>query len=149
MVKNYSLPPLHGLFFLISSNMYTLSHRQCSTYHCLCYFSCGALAGMRYSLMRDHSDDPSHHEHMLYHVAMYLSFIIINSVVLKYTTTDSPLITKTESGHVASLIKTTKLKTYIIHCNLWKSKEKILRLKMAKETESKWKHWLLCSCLIS
>ena len=68
--------------------------------------------------MRDQSDDPSHHEHMLYHVAIYISFIIINSVVLKYTTTDSLLITKNENGHVASLIKTTKLKTYIIHYNL-------------------------------
>ena len=45
------------------------SHRQDSTYHSLCYTSCGTLAGMRNSLMKDRSDDPSHHEWTLYHNA--------------------------------------------------------------------------------
>ena len=54
MVKDHSdsergnpLPP-HGLLFPISSKgscLYAPSHRQDSTYHSLCYTSCGALAG--------------------------------------------------------------------------------------------------------
>ena len=31
--------------------LYASSHRQDNTYHCLCYTSCGALAGMRSSSM--------------------------------------------------------------------------------------------------
>ena len=60
MVKDHShsekgnpLPP-HGLLFPISSKgsfKYAPSHRQNSTYHGLCYTSCGALAGMRNSSM--------------------------------------------------------------------------------------------------
>ena len=56
MVKDHSdsekgnllLP--HRLLFPISSKvLYALSHRQDSTYHGLCYTSCGSLAGMRNS----------------------------------------------------------------------------------------------------
>ena len=59
MVKDHSysqrgnpLPP-HGLLFQINSKvlLYTPSHSQDSTYHCLCYTSRGALAGMRNSSM--------------------------------------------------------------------------------------------------
>ena len=58
MVKDHSdsergnpLLPQHGLHFLISSkvSLYEPSHRQDSTYHDLCYTSCGALAGTRNS----------------------------------------------------------------------------------------------------
>ena len=58
MVKNHSDSergnPLltHGLIFLISNKgsfIYASSHRQDSTYHSLCYTSCGALAGTRNS----------------------------------------------------------------------------------------------------
>ena len=52
MVKDHSgsergnpLPPLHGLLF------YMHHPRQGSTYHGLCYTSCGALVGMRNSSM--------------------------------------------------------------------------------------------------
>ena len=45
--------------------IYVPSHRQDSTYHGLCYTSRGTLAGMRngsiWSIMKDRSDDPSHH----------------------------------------------------------------------------------------
>ena len=44
------LPP-HGLLFLISSKGSFIFHRQDTTYHGLCYTSCGALAGMRNSSM--------------------------------------------------------------------------------------------------
>ena len=42
--------------------LYTLSHRQDSTYHGLCYTSSGALAGTRKlnGSMKDGSDNPSH-----------------------------------------------------------------------------------------
>ena len=52
--------------------LYAPSHRQDNTYHGLCYTSRGALAGTRNSSMgppppmKDRSDDPSHHERMLY-----------------------------------------------------------------------------------
>ena len=46
--------------------LYAPSHRQDNTYHSLCYTSRGALAGTRNSSMKDRSDDPSHHERMLY-----------------------------------------------------------------------------------
>ena len=59
MVENHSdsergnllLP--HGLLFPINSNvlLYAQSHRQDSTYHGLCYTSCGALAGTRNNSM--------------------------------------------------------------------------------------------------
>ena len=49
--------------------LYAPSHRQDSTYHSLCYTSCGAQAGTRNSSMvhpmKDRSDDPSHHEQTL------------------------------------------------------------------------------------
>ena len=45
--------------------LYAPSHRQDSTYHILCYTSCGALAGMRNSSMKDRSNDPTYHEQML------------------------------------------------------------------------------------
>ena len=58
MVKNHSdsernLPPPHGLLFPITARvlLYSPSHRQDSTYHGLCYTSCGALAGTRNSSM--------------------------------------------------------------------------------------------------
>ena len=48
--------------------LYAPSHRQNSTYHGLCYFSCGALTGTRNSTMgpphEKRSDNPSHHERM-------------------------------------------------------------------------------------
>ena len=59
MVKDHSdservnlLPP-HRLLFPISTRvlLYAPSHRQDSTYHGLCYISCGALAGTRNSSM--------------------------------------------------------------------------------------------------
>ena len=59
MVKDHSdsergnpLPP-HDLLFPISSKgiLYVSSHRQDSTYHGICYTSCGALAGTRNSSM--------------------------------------------------------------------------------------------------
>ena len=55
MVKDHSdserrnpLPP-HRLLFQLAARvlLYASSHRQDSTYHCLCYTSCGALARMR------------------------------------------------------------------------------------------------------
>ena len=48
---NLLLP--HGLFFPINSKvlLYALSHRQDSTYHDLCYTSCGVLARTRNSSM--------------------------------------------------------------------------------------------------
>ena len=51
--RGNSLPPLHGLLFLISSkgSLYAQSHKQDSTYHGLCYASCGALAGKRNNSM--------------------------------------------------------------------------------------------------
>ena len=55
------LPPLHAVFFLISSKdfLYAPSDRQDSTYNSLCYTSCGVLAGTRNnSIMRDRSDNP-------------------------------------------------------------------------------------------
>ena len=47
------LSPLHGLLFLINSkwSWYAPSHWEDSTYHGLCWTSCGALAGMRNSSM--------------------------------------------------------------------------------------------------
>ena len=46
------------------------SNRQDSTYHSLCYTSCGALAGMwnipPWSTMRDWSNNPLHYQQMLY-----------------------------------------------------------------------------------
>ena len=46
--------------------LYALSHLQDSTYHGLCYTSCGALAGTRNrSMMKDRSDNQYHHEQML------------------------------------------------------------------------------------
>ena len=50
--------------------LYASSHRQDSTYHCLCYTSRGAMAGTRNSpmgpsTMKDWSDDPSHRERTL------------------------------------------------------------------------------------
>ena len=58
MVKDHSdsergnpLPP-HGLLFPIKRLLlYAPSHRQDNTYHGLCYTSCEALAGTRYSSM--------------------------------------------------------------------------------------------------
>ena len=47
---------------------YAPSHRQDSTYHCLCYTSRGSLAGTRNSSMgpmKDRSDDTSHHKRTL------------------------------------------------------------------------------------
>ena len=51
--------------------LYAPSHRQDNTYHSLCYTSRGALAGTKNSSMdahpmKDQSDNPSHHERMLY-----------------------------------------------------------------------------------
>ena len=42
-----------GYFFRLAARvlLYTLSHKQDSTYHGLCYTSCGALAGTRNSSM--------------------------------------------------------------------------------------------------
>ena len=59
VIKNHSdskrvnsLPPLHGLLFLISSKIFYMHHsRQDNTYHGLYYTSHGALAGMRSSPM--------------------------------------------------------------------------------------------------
>ena len=45
--------------------LYAPSHRQDSTYHGLCYTSCGTLVGTRNSSIKDGSDDPSHHERTL------------------------------------------------------------------------------------
>ena len=42
---------LHGLYFPISCKGSFISHRQYSTYHSLCYTSCGANVGMIYSSM--------------------------------------------------------------------------------------------------
>ena len=53
------LPSLHGLLFI-----YAPSHRQDSTYHCLCYTTRGALAGMRNSSWRI---DPMTHRTMSEH----------------------------------------------------------------------------------
>ena len=51
--------------------LYAPSHRQDNTYYGLCYTSRGALAGTREIAqwvhpMKERSDDPSHHERMLY-----------------------------------------------------------------------------------
>ena len=62
MVKDHSdsergnpLPP-HGLLFPINSNgSFICTIPQDSTYHSLCYTSCGALAGMRNSTMSERS----------------------------------------------------------------------------------------------
>ena len=49
--------------------LYAPSHRQDSTYHSLCYTSCGSLAGTEIPQwvhpMKDQSDNPSHHERTL------------------------------------------------------------------------------------
>ena len=49
--------------------LYASPHIQDSTYHSICYTSCGTLAGTRnssmLSTMKDRSDDPSHHERSL------------------------------------------------------------------------------------
>ena len=50
--------------------LYAPSHRQDSTYHDLCYTSCGELTGTTNSSMgslpmKDQSDDPLHHEQTL------------------------------------------------------------------------------------
>ena len=49
--------------------LYAPSHRQDNTHHSLCYTSCGALAGTRIAQwvhpMKDRSDDPLHHEHIM------------------------------------------------------------------------------------
>ena len=52
--------------------LYAPSHRQDNTYHSLCYTGRGALAGMRNRgpPHEGSSDDPSHHEWMLYLWAM-------------------------------------------------------------------------------
>ena len=59
MVKDHSdserenpLPP-HGYSFRLTARvlLYATSHRQDSTYHGLCYTSCGALPGTRNSSM--------------------------------------------------------------------------------------------------
>ena len=58
------------------------SFRQDSTYHILCYISCGALAGMSNSSMvltkRDQSNNQSHNQWMLYHRALSCSPAIWN-----------------------------------------------------------------------
>ena len=60
-----------GYSFRLASRvlLYAPSHRQDSTYHGLCYTSCGALAGTKIAQwvhpMKDRSDDPSHHERTL------------------------------------------------------------------------------------
>ena len=58
MVKDHSdsengnpLPPHRLLRLTARVLLYAPSHRQDSSYHILCYTSCGALAGMRNSSM--------------------------------------------------------------------------------------------------
>ena len=59
--------------------LYAPSHRQDSTYHSLCYTSCGALAGMRNSSMSPQwRIDPTTHHTMSersYHRATFRSLI--------------------------------------------------------------------------
>ena len=59
--------------------LYAPSHRQDSTYHSLCYTSCGALW---VHPMKDRSDDPSHHERMLLPQS-YISLPIIMEILGK------------------------------------------------------------------
>ena len=64
--KRENLVPLHGLLFPINSNnqqLYAPSHRQDSTYHSLCYTSCGELTRMINSSMgpRGWIDLVTHH----------------------------------------------------------------------------------------
>ena len=59
-IVSEEIPCRHmGYSFLLTARaiLYAPSNRQDSTYHGLCYTSCGVLAGTRNS-----SDDPSHHE---------------------------------------------------------------------------------------
>ena len=59
--------------------LYASSHRLDSTYHGLCYTSRRALAGTHiaqlFHPMKDRSDDPSHHEWMLFPQSNKESFI--------------------------------------------------------------------------
>ena len=70
--------------------LYAPCHRQDNTYHGLCYTSCGVLAGTRNSsmgppheLMKDRSDDPSHHERIL-HGATSRSYFINKKLDANY-----------------------------------------------------------------
>ena len=59
------LPSPHGLLFLISDLIYAPFHTQDSTYHCLWYISCEALAGTR-----NRSMDPSYGIDLTIHCTM-------------------------------------------------------------------------------
>ena len=64
--------------------LYAPSHTQDSTHHGLCYTSRGVLAGTRNSsfgsIMKDRSDDPSHHERTL----LPQSYICLHACTIIY-----------------------------------------------------------------